>query len=77
MAVLTSDWVHPSPDLSPLPGVIYFSRGTNLLGEHELWWKITGIRFMALEIFLATVPWRSSSVHLFEQLAGPHSLIFV
>jgi hypothetical protein len=42
---------------SPHPGVIYLSRGTNLLGEHELRWKITGVRFTALEIFLATIPW--------------------
>jgi hypothetical protein len=34
------------------PGVIYLSRGTNLLGEHELWQKITSVRFTTLEMFL-------------------------
>jgi hypothetical protein len=77
MAGPASDWVHPPWIFSPHPGVIYLSRGMNLPGERELRRKITGIRFMALEIFPVTVPWLSSLVPLFEQLAGPCSQLFV
>jgi hypothetical protein len=67
----------PPRIFSPYPGVIYLSHGTNLPGEHELRWRITGVRFTTPEIFSATVPWRSSLVLLSEQLAGPRSPIFV
>jgi hypothetical protein len=67
----------PHRIFSPHPSVIYLSRGTNLPGEHELRRKITRVRFTVVDIFPATVPWRSSSVPLSEQLAGPHSPIFV
>jgi hypothetical protein len=67
----------PPRIFSPYPGVIYLSHGMNLPGEHELRWRITNVRFTALEILPATVPWRSLSVPLSEQLAGPRSPIFV
>jgi hypothetical protein len=52
----TPHWI-----FSPRPDIIYSSRGTNLLGEHELWRQITCVELTAPEIFMVTVPWRSSS----------------
>jgi hypothetical protein len=65
----TPHWI-----FSPRPDVIYSSRGTNLPGGRELWRWITGVERTTPEIFIVTVPWRSSSYVLtarFGELRSP------
>jgi hypothetical protein len=68
----TLQWI-----FSPRLDVIYSSHRTNLPGGRKLWRRITGVELTTPDIFMVTVPWRSTSDTLTARFGELCSLFFM